>query len=257
MNFSSRTAVITGAASGIGAETAKAFAESGADLVLLDINEEGLQSLHESIKKFHIRINTFVVDVTDFDAVQLVGQKINKIYDKIDILANIAGGGVDGQKPISELSKESWDKLIYLNLGSVFNCTKMVIKQMIEQRSGKIINISSVAGVRGGPQLAKGGYATAKAGVIGLTQTLARELGSYGILVNVIAPGLHLTPGTTSNNSEAMQSIINNLPLKKAGDSSKLAQLILFLASDDNQYYNRRSDMCRRWIVHALREIFK
>ena len=118
---------------------------------------------------------------------------------------------------LQNLAKNHGTKLINLNLGSVFNCTKMVIKQMMEQRSGKIINISSVAGVRGGPQFAKGGYATAKAGVIGLTQTLARELGPYGIHVNVIAPGLHITPGTSGNTSESMQSTINSLPLQKAG----------------------------------------
>ena len=110
MNFHGKTAVITGAASGIGAETAKVFAESGANLVLLDMNKEGLQALRANIEKHPIKVHTFAIDVTDYDAVQLVGDKIFKICNKVDILANIAGGGADGQKPIAELSQESWDQ---------------------------------------------------------------------------------------------------------------------------------------------------
>ena len=171
MYFHGKTAVITGAASGIGAETAKAFAQGGADIILLDINHKGLMEQKERLKEYPVQIKIFSVDLTDYDAVQKVGFEIYKTYNKIDILINVAGGGPDGEKPIAELSKESWDKLISINMGITFNCTKMVINKMIEQRSGKIINISSVAGVRGGPLDGRGGYAAAKAGIIGLSQT--------------------------------------------------------------------------------------
>ena len=237
MTFTGKTAVITGAASGIGAETAEALAKNGANLVLFDINGEGLKVQREKLEQYSIKINCYTVDVTDYQAVQEVGKEVEKNCNRIDILTNIAGGGgPDATIPIAELSRETWDKLMDLNLGSMFNCTKIVVKKMMEQRSGRIVNISSVAGVRGGPQFGKGAYATSKAGVIGFTQTLARELGPYGILVNAIAPGFHLTAGTAFKPSNEMQAIVNSLPLKRAGDISKLAQLILFLASDDNQY---------------------
>jgi 3-oxoacyl-[acyl-carrier protein] reductase len=234
MNLQGKTAVITGAASGIGAETALAMAENGAGLVLLDINEAGLKLQQEKLKEYPVRVDVFAVDLTDYEAVQKVGKEIYKVCDRIDILANIAGGGGrEGSTPIAEISREMWDKLIELNMGTMFNCTKMVIEKMMEQKSGKIVNISSVAGVRGGPMAGKGGYAAAKAGVIGFTQTLARELGPYGVLVNAVAPGFHLTPLTAYNSSE---NIMNSLPLRRAGDPAKLAQLIVFLTSDDNQF---------------------
>jgi 3-oxoacyl-[acyl-carrier protein] reductase len=237
MDLQGKTAVVTGAASGIGAQTAKAMAENGADLVLLDVNEEGLKLQQEKLKKYSVRVYIFTLDLTDYDAVQKVGKEISKVCDKIDILANIAGGGGPcGSKPIAEISREEWDKLISINLGTMFNCTKMVIKKMMEQKSGKIVNISSIAGVRGAPMDGKGGYATAKAGVVGLTQTLARELAPYGIHVNAVAPGLHMTPLTTDKTPESMQANIAKIPLRHTGDPAKLAQLIMFLVSDDNQF---------------------
>jgi 3-oxoacyl-[acyl-carrier protein] reductase len=237
MNFQGKTAVITAAASGIGAATVKAMAENGADLVLLDINEEGLKLQQEILKEYSVRVGIFAVDLTDYDAVQRVGKEIYQVCDRIDILVNVAGGGgPDGSVPIAELSREKWDRLIELNMGTMFNCTKMVMGKMMEQKSGKIVNISSIAGVRGGPMDGKGGYAAAKAGVIGLTQTLARELAPYGIHVNAVAPGLHMTPMTADKTPEAMQANLNKIPLRRAGDPAKLAQLIMFLASDDNQF---------------------
>lgn len=236
MKLQGKTAVITGAARGTGAETAKAMAKSGADLVLLDINEEGLKEQQEELKKYPVKVHVFAVDLTNYELVQKVGKEIYKVCERIDILVNIAGGGPDSTKPIAELSKESWDNLISINLGTAFNCTKMVIEQMIKQKSGRIVNVSSAAGVRGGPQFGKGGYAASKAGVNGLTQTLARELGPYGILVNAIAPGLHLTPATCGHPSDAMKALEASIPLRKFGDVNDLAKLIVFLASDDNQY---------------------
>jgi 3-oxoacyl-[acyl-carrier protein] reductase len=238
MNLQGKTAIITAAASGIGAETAKAMAESGVDLVLLDINEAGLHKLQqESLNEYPVRVHCFANDLTDYDAVQRVGKEIYQVCARIDILINVAGGGgPNGSVPIAELSREKWDGLIELNMGTMFNCTKMVLPKMMEQKFGKIVNISSAAGVRGGPCFGKGGYATAKAGVNGFTQTLARELGPYGICVNSVAPGLLATPMTANNPSDATKDFLKRLPLRKIGDAAKVAKLILFLASDDNQY---------------------
>ena len=237
MDLHGKTAIITGAASGIGAETAKAMAECGATLILLDINGKGLEEQKEKLKEFKVDVCTFTVDITDYEAVQNVGKEVYEVCERIDILANIAGGGnPESTLPIFELSKTGWDKLINLNLGTMFNCTKMVLPKMMEQRSGKIINMSSVAGVRGGPVFGKGGYATAKGGVNAFTQTLARELGPYGIYVNAIAPGLILTPGHNDKPTEAMQAFVNSFPLRKMGDASNIAKLVVFLASDHNQF---------------------
>ena len=239
MNLKRKTAIITGSASGIGAETTKAMAESGANLILLDINAEGLKAQKETLKKYPIEVITYAVDLMNYDEVQKTGAKIFEVCNRIDILANIAGGGgADGSKPISEINRETWDRIINLNMGITFNCTKLVIDKMIYQQSGRIINVSSAAGLRGGPAFGKGAYASSKAGVNGFTQTLAKELGPYGILVNAVAPGLCLTPLThASNSSEAMDEFIKNkVPLKQYGDVSKIAKLIVFLASDDNQY---------------------
>jgi 3-oxoacyl-[acyl-carrier protein] reductase len=237
-NLQGKTAIITAAASGIGAETTKLMAENGADLVLMDINGDGLKKLQqESLNKYSIRAHSFAIDLTDYDAVQKLGAEIFKIYPRIDILVNVAGGGgPDGSVPIAELSREKWDRLIELNMGTMFNCTKMVISKMMEQKAGRIVNVSSAAGVRGGPVFGKGGYAAAKAGVNGFTQTLARELGPYGIYVNSIAPGLLETPMTANNPSEATKDFLSRLPLRKIGDVGTVAKLIVFLASDDNQY---------------------
>jgi 3-oxoacyl-[acyl-carrier protein] reductase len=237
MNFQEKTAIVTGAASGIGAETAKALATEGANLVLLDINEEGLKLQQEKLQEYSVPVYIFAVDLTNYEAVQKVGKEIFKVCEKIDILANVAGGGgPDGSVPIAKLSREKWDGLIELNMGTTFNCTKMVIDKMIEQKSGKIVNIASIAGVRGAPMDGKGGYAAAKSGVIGFSQTLARELAPYGIHVNVVAPGLHMTPMTADKTPESMQENLNKIPLRRAGDPAKLAQLIVFLLSDNNQY---------------------
>jgi len=236
MRLDGKIAMVTGAASGIGAATAEAMAASGADLALIDINEKGLLKLRGALSKYDRVIKTYTVDVTDYDIVQKAGKKIFSDFKKVDILVNCAGGGKDAFLGFRELDLDSWDRQIKLNLDSTFYCTKVVIEKMIEQKSGKIINFSSVAGLRGGGMFGRGAYSTAKAGIVGLTKALARELGPYGIHVNAIAPGLHITPLTEINSKEALKAVEESLPLRCSGQPSKLAQLVVFLASDNAQF---------------------
>lgn len=237
MRVDGKIAIITGAASGIGAATAEAMAASGADLALVDITEKGLLKIRESLFRYNNRrIKTYTVDVTNYNKVQKTGLKVFSDFKKVDILVNCVGGGKEGTLGFRELEENSWDRQIKLNLNSTFNCVKMVIDKMIEQGSGKIINFSSVAALRGGGMFGKGAYSTAKAGIIGLTKALARELGPYGIHVNVVTPGLHITPLTQVHSREALKAVEDSLPLRCSGQPEKLAQLVVFLASDNAQF---------------------
>jgi len=236
LRLNGKVAMVTGSASGIGAAIAEAMAVSGADLALIDINEEGLLKIKETLSKYDRVIKTYTIDLTDYNIVQQTGKNIFLDFKKVDILVNCAGGGKELTLNCRKLDSDSWDRQIKLNLYSAFNCIKAVIEKMIDQGSGKIINISSTAGLRGGGQIGKCAYSTAKAGIIGLTKAVARELGPYGIHVNAIAPGLHITPLTERIPKENLKAIMDRLPLRGSGDPNKLAKLIVFLASDDAQF---------------------
>jgi len=235
MDFKGKTTVITGSASGLGAAMAKQFAMDGSGLALLDIDPAGLKRVEESLAGAQGEVRTYRVDVTNYREILETGEKIRQDFGRIDVLVNNAGGG-DITLGFRQHDEETWRKQIDLNLNGVFNCCKMVLEIMIQQRNGKIINISSVAGLRGGGLLGRGAYATAKAGVIGLTKALAREVGEFGIHVNAVAPGLHRTPLTTKYSQEELQKIEASLPLKCSGDPQKLAELIAFLASEKAQF---------------------
>lgn len=231
-----KISVVTGAASGIGAAISERLAFHGSGVALLDINEEGLALVKKNIEKLYdVPIFIFPVDVTNYDALMKTGEKIVEVFSKIDVLVNCAGGG---KIPMGfrDHDAESWKKQIDLNMNSVFYCCKMVMEQMISQRSGKIINISSVAGLIGGGLLGRSAYATAKAGVAGMTKALARELGEFGIHVNTIAPGLHVTPLTSVHGDDFINSVKEKLILKTSGEPEKLGELVAFLASENAQF---------------------
>lgn len=237
MKLKDRTAIITGAASGIGAAIAEKIAEHGAGVALWDINEKGLNEMKEKLSKYDVRVETYVTNVTDYDNVQIIGKNTILDFGHIDILVNCAGGGKDLSLGFLELDEDSWGKQIDLNLNSVFYCCKSIIHHMVDRRYGKIINLGSVAGMRGGGLLGRGGYSSGKSGVIGFTKALAKEVGEYGIHVNTVAPALHVTPLITNSMSEErIEEIKQSFPLKTAGDPEKLGELIAFLASDDAQF---------------------
>jgi NAD(P)-dependent dehydrogenase (short-subunit alcohol dehydrogenase family) len=242
MDFTGKTAVVTGAASGLGAEVAKAFAQAGANLAIIDLNADGIQKKAEELSGNAGKVVGYACDLTDFDAVQETGKKIEAEFGQIHVLCNIAGANpASVNKKIIEQDKKGWDTVINLNLNIPFNCIRAIVPGMVEHKYGKVVNISSVAGVMGGGLMGKGAYAAAKAGVIGLTKVLAREVGEYGVNVNCVAPGMHFTPLVQELNSDegardTIQRIVDNLPLHTGGDPADLAQLFLFLASDSAKF---------------------
>ncbi len=237
MRLKNKTAIITGAASGLGAAICEKFAENGANIIMWDINENGMADIKRKLDKYGVKVEYYRTNVTNYDDVQEKGKLAVKDFGKVDILVNCAGGGKDLSLGFRELDEVTWKNQMDLNLNSAFYCTKSIIDHMVEQKYGKIVNLSSVAGMRGGGLLGKGAYSTAKAGIIGLTKALAKEFGEHGIYANTVAPALHVTPLILSNmGEEQIQGIKNSFPLRTAGDPEKLAELIVFLASDDAQF---------------------
>lgn len=237
MKLQNKIAIVTGSAGGLGAAVAEKFAQNGASVALWDMNESGLQDMEEKLVQYGVKVKGYKTNVTDYKEVQEKGQQVIKDFGRIDILINCAGGGRDIALTLRELDDEKWNKLIDLNMTSAFNCTKAVIENMVENKYGKIVNFSSVAALRGGGLLGKAAYATAKAGVIGLTKAVAKECAPYGIYCNAIAPSLHVTPLIEANmKPDQINDLKNSFLLKTAGDPAKLAELVLFLASDDAQF---------------------
>ncbi|KGO15105.1 3-oxoacyl-[acyl-carrier-protein] reductase [Clostridium botulinum] len=228
-----RTAIVTGASRGIGRAIAKKLASMGANLVLnYRSSAKEIDTLLEEIKEFGIEALVIQGDVSSFeDSKKIVDEAKNK-FDAIDILINNAG--ITKDSLILRMTEEDFDKVISVNLKGVYNCSKHIAPIMLKQRSGKIINISSVVGVAG--NAGQCNYAAAKAGVIGITKSLAKELGSRGITVNAVAPGYIRTDMTDALPEKVKKSIEDLLPLKRLGTPEDVAETVGFLASDKAAY---------------------
>ncbi|APQ98991.1 3-oxoacyl-[acyl-carrier-protein] reductase [Clostridium botulinum] len=228
-----RTAIVTGASRGIGRAIAKKLASMGANLVLnYRSSAKEIDTLLEEIKEFGIETLVIQGDVSSFeDSKKIVDEAKNK-FGAIDILINNAG--ITKDSLILRMTEEDFDKVISVNLKGVYNCSKHIAPIMLKQRSGKIINISSVVGVAG--NAGQCNYAAAKAGVIGITKSLAKELGSRGITVNAVAPGYIKTDMTDALSEKVKKSIEDLLPLKRLGTPEDVAETVGFLASDKAAY---------------------
>ena len=229
LNFSleGKVALVTGASYGIGFAIASAFAEQGAKVCFNDINQELVDKGMAAYAAKGIKAHGYVCDVTDEPAVQAMVATIAKEVGTIDILVNNAGITRDGL--FMRMSAENWDAVINTNLSSAFYVSQPVVKVMMKQRSGAIINMSSVVGVSGNAGQAN--YSAAKAGLIGLTKTLAKELGSRGIRVNAIAPGFINTDMTKDLDTSKFTDFI---PLKRLGEPEDIAKAVKFLAADSD-----------------------
>ncbi|MCD6134461.1 MAG: 3-oxoacyl-[acyl-carrier-protein] reductase [Candidatus Omnitrophica bacterium] len=231
MNFEGKVVLVTGAAQGIGREIALSFAREKAKVVLFDLQEEKLASVQKELSSYS-EIVYFAVDVTDLPKVE---EAVNKIIDKfsrIDILVNNAG--ITRDNLILRLKEEDWDKVIAINLKGVFNCSKAVAKFMLKQRAGKIVNISSVIGIMG--NAGQTNYGASKAGIIGFTKSLAKELGPRGICVNAVAPGYIQTAMTDKLPEEVKKKMLAMIPLGRFGKPEDIAAAVLFLASEASSY---------------------
>jgi 3-oxoacyl-[acyl-carrier protein] reductase len=233
MRFENQVAVVTGAGRGIGHAIAVRLASEGARVACVSRTEANAQRTADEINAARAdAAKAYSVDVADQDAVQEAAAQIFEDFGRVDILVNNAGVTRDGLS--MRMSLEDWDTVLNTNLKGAFIFTQAVMRPMIKQRSGRIINISSIAGLIGNAGQAN--YAASKAGLIGLTKTLARELASRGITVNAVAPGLIETDMTTVLSDEVRQGILKNVPLGKLGEPDDIAGAVAYLASAEAKY---------------------
>jgi 3-oxoacyl-[acyl-carrier protein] reductase len=233
MRFENQVAVVTGAGRGIGHAIALRFAREGARVASVSRTESNAQKTADEINSMRADAATaYAVDVADQAAVQKAAADIFEEFGRVDILVNNAGVTRDGLS--MRMSMDDWDTVLNTNLKGAFNFTQAVMRPMIKQRSGRIINISSIAGLTGNAGQAN--YAASKAGLIGLTKTLARELASRGITVNAVAPGLIETDMTTVLSDEIRQAILQKVPLGKLGEPEDIAGAVAYLASAEAKY---------------------
>lgn len=232
MLLKDKAAIVTGGARGIGREIALAFAKEGANIALWDVNAEALAATQKEIEALGRSAITGVVDVTKSDQVESNVQKTLDKFGKIDILVNNAGITKDGL--IVRMSESDWDAVIAVNLKGAFNCTKAVSKIMMKQRDGRIVNMASIIGIMGNAGQAN--YAASKGGLIALTKTVAKELASRNVRANAIAPGFIQTEMTAKLPDNVKSEMLKYVPLSKFGTVQDVANLAVFLASDNSSY---------------------
>ncbi len=232
INLQGKTAIVTGSARGIGAEIAVKLAQAGCNIVISDIDEQGARQMAEKIKSLGRDSLAIKADVSQMaQADGLIKQTVEK-FGRVDILVNNAG--ITRDNLLMRMSEAEWDSVITVNLKGTFNCIKSVTRTMMKARSGKIINISSVVGVMGNAGQAN--YSASKAGVIGLTKSVAKEFGSRHIQVNAVAPGYIQTEMTKDLPEEAKKQFVTLIPLQRPGQAEDVANAVLFLASDLSDY---------------------
>ncbi len=228
------TAVITGSARGIGAAIALRLAKDGFDIALNDISEKSFENndITENIKALGVKCEKYIADVSDGEQVEAMVKAIKDDFGSVDVLVNNAGITRDGL--LARMSEENYDLVISVNQKSVFNMMRHVVPVMMKQRSGRIINMSSVAGLHG--NAGQFNYSASKAAIIGMTKSAAKELGSRGINVNAIAPGFISTPMTDALSDEQKKAIFDMIAMKRYGSVEEIAGVASFLAGKDSSY---------------------
>lgn len=230
----SKTAIITGSARGIGAAIALRLAKDGFDIALNDISEKSFENndIMEKITALGVRCEKYIADVSSHSECESFVKKVKEDFGSIDVLVNNAGITRDGL--LLRMAEENYDDVIRINQKSVFNMTKFVGAVMLRQKSGRIVNLASVAGLYGNP--GQMNYSASKGAVIAMTKTAAKELGSRGINVNAVAPGFIKTPMTDKLTDEQRNAMLAQIAMKRYGEPEEVASVVAFLCSDDAAY---------------------
>jgi 3-oxoacyl-[acyl-carrier protein] reductase len=232
MILEGRVSIVTGASQGIGENIALELSRAGADVILVDIQKEKLEEVADKVARNKGKASVFCADVSRLDQVKEVTEKVIQDHKRIDHLVNNAG--ITRDNLLMRMTEEEWDAVLTVNLKGVFNFSKAVIRNMISNRYGRIVNISSVVGQMGNP--GQTNYAASKAGVLGFTKALAREVAPRGITVNAIAPGYIATPMTENLSEQVKKIFIELIPMKRFGSPDEIAHAVKFLLSDEAAY---------------------
>ena len=232
MVLKDKISIITGGAQGIGKEIATKLAEAGSHIIICDINEEKLKPTKDEIERLGVEVLALKVDVSNYNQVKDLVTKILDKFKKIDILINNAG--ITRDNLLLRMDEDAWDSVLRVNLKGAFNFTKAVVRSMLKQKEGVIINISSIIGLMGNAGQAN--YAASKAGLIGLTKSTAKELGPRGIRVNAVAPGYIKTKMTDELADDVKERMLSLIPLNRFGEAEDVANLVLFLCSPASSY---------------------
>lgn len=233
MNFRGKTAIVTGGSRGIGKAIALKLAELGANIVVNYTSKpEEAEKVVTAIKEIGREAVAIKADVSKGDDVQRLIDEVEHHFSTIDILVNNAG--ITRDALLMRMKDEDWDQVMAINLKGTYNCTKAVTRKMMKQKSGKIVNIASVVGVMG--NIGQANYAASKAGVIGFTKSIAKELATRGINVNAVAPGFIQTDMTEVLSEEVKESLLAHIPMKQLGTPEDVANAVAFLCSDNARY---------------------
>ncbi len=233
MNLKGRVALVTGGSRGIGKAIALKLAKHGADIAInYSRSDQKAKDVINNIEEIGVKGATFKADVSKLDETKQLIEKVENTLGKIDILVNNAG--ITRDNLLMRMSEDDWDKVINVNLKGTFNVTKSIIRKMIKQKQGSIINIASVVGING--NAGQCNYSSSKAGVIGFTKSIAKEVGKKNIRVNAIAPGFIKTDMTDKLSEKVKKEYIKTIPLKRMGTPDDIANIVAFLASDLSTY---------------------
>jgi 3-oxoacyl-[acyl-carrier protein] reductase len=236
MDFEGKVAIVTGAGSqrGIGKATALCLARKGAAIVVADLDLAGARKVADEVRQLGGKASAVELNVTDEVSVQQMVRKTIKEFGRIDILVNNAG--ITQPVKTIDTTAADWDRILAVNLRGTFLCSQAVLQAMMAQQYGRIVNMSSVSGKRGGGVYGGSHYSAAKAGVLGFSKALAREVAEYGITVNCVAPGLIATDIRAGLSTEEEKAIWETIPMKRPGTAEEIAATVAFLASDAAAY---------------------
>lgn len=233
-NENSRVVVVTGGSKGIGRAVALKFGEKGAKIIIVhyDPDESAAQETLNALAEMGVEGDNHRIDVSSFEAVEALFKETISRFGRIDVLVNNAG--ITRDTLLLRMGEDAWDSVIRVNLKSVFNCTQAVIRSMVKQRGGRIVNISSVVGVMGNS--GQSNYAASKAGIIGFSKSIAREVAGRGVTVNVVAPGFVETDMTAVLSEKVKEAFLERIPLGRAGKPEDIAEAVYWLSSEGASY---------------------